>query len=209
MYKFIGLSGLANSGKDTVADFICLKYNWRKIGFADVIKRQVGELYNLSYKQLYGPSENRNKIDERYNLSSRDILKKFGDAGRDCSIHTYTNYAINIGKHLIDSNTKENSYSQETGLHLNSNSLTPIPRGVIFKDIRYKQEFNVIKDLGALMIRIKRVQLLEKNDLNTHSSETEQQSISDSEFDYILYNNDSISKLYLNIHDMYNTYLKE
>jgi hypothetical protein len=64
--KLIGLSGLAGSGKDTIADFLVEEYGFVKISLSDVLKRVVRDVYGFTDNQLWGPSEARNEPDRRY-----------------------------------------------------------------------------------------------------------------------------------------------
>lgn len=62
----VGLSGQAGAGKDTVADFLVEHHGFVKIALADPIKRAAMEWWDFTEDQLWGPSEMRNKPDERY-----------------------------------------------------------------------------------------------------------------------------------------------
>lgn len=62
----IGMSGLANSGKDTAANFMVEHHGFVKIALADPLKRICKEVYDFSDEQLWGPSEMRNGPDHRY-----------------------------------------------------------------------------------------------------------------------------------------------
>ena len=66
MKMIIGVSGQAGSGKDTVADFLVKNHGFVKVALADPLKRACKEFYNFTEDQLWGPSENRNKPDQRY-----------------------------------------------------------------------------------------------------------------------------------------------
>src|SRR5574342_1172165 len=59
------LVGESRSGKDTIADKICLNYGGVKIAFADPIKRYLKWLFYFSDDQLWGPREIRNANDLR------------------------------------------------------------------------------------------------------------------------------------------------
>jgi len=62
----IGISGLAGTGKDTIADLLVKNHGFAKIALADPLKRICRDVFDFTYDQLWGPSENRNKPDERY-----------------------------------------------------------------------------------------------------------------------------------------------
>ncbi len=62
----IGISGLAGSGKDTVANFLRSDFNYLSISLADPLKRMCRDAFDFSEEQLWGPSEKRNAPDLRY-----------------------------------------------------------------------------------------------------------------------------------------------
>jgi hypothetical protein len=62
----LGISGLAGSGKDTVAEFLGKDLRFATVSFADPLKRIARDVYDFTDEQLWGPSANRNKADERY-----------------------------------------------------------------------------------------------------------------------------------------------
>lgn len=80
----VGICGLAGSGKDTAADFLT-RHNPRfvKVAFADPLKRIALDVYKFSDEQLWGPSENRNKPDERYPRPNH-VWKKLEVGGWSC-----------------------------------------------------------------------------------------------------------------------------
>lgn len=69
---FIGISGAAGSGKDTLALAIHkhaqlnLKKVYISVSLADPMKRICRDVYDFSEEQLWGPSEKRNEPDKRY-----------------------------------------------------------------------------------------------------------------------------------------------
>jgi dephospho-CoA kinase len=48
----IGLSGYAQSGKDTVAELLCLNYGFKRIAFADAIREGVVRLNPMLVQKL-------------------------------------------------------------------------------------------------------------------------------------------------------------
>jgi hypothetical protein len=62
----IGLCGVAGSGKDTVADFLVKNHAFVKVALADPLKRICKDVFAFTDEQLWGPSAERNKPDERY-----------------------------------------------------------------------------------------------------------------------------------------------
>jgi hypothetical protein len=75
----IGISGKANSGKDTVADYLAKQYKLTKVALADPLKRFVMEVFDFSEEQLWGSSEKREEFDERYILNQRPAHRPSGE----------------------------------------------------------------------------------------------------------------------------------
>lgn len=77
----IGLSGLAGSGKDFVANLLVDNHGFVKIALADPLKRICQEVFDFSDEQLWGPSEERNKPDKRYFTGkTKDAIVDYEDA---------------------------------------------------------------------------------------------------------------------------------
>jgi hypothetical protein len=47
-----GLTGLKNSGKDTIADFLVEYHGFTKVSFAGTLKRSVAELFNITLDEI-------------------------------------------------------------------------------------------------------------------------------------------------------------
>ena len=62
----IGLAGNAGAGKDLGAERLTKEHGFVRVAFADPIKRYAQDIYAFTDEQLWGPSEMRNKPDERY-----------------------------------------------------------------------------------------------------------------------------------------------
>jgi len=62
----IGLMGPAGAGKDLGAERFIKEHGFVRVAFADPLKRYAQDIYAFTDEQLWGPSEMRNKPDERY-----------------------------------------------------------------------------------------------------------------------------------------------
>jgi len=62
----IGISGLSNSGKDTLAGFLVQDHGFTVLSLADPLKRICRDIFEFTDDQLWGPSQSRNAPDERY-----------------------------------------------------------------------------------------------------------------------------------------------
>lgn len=73
--------------------------------------------------------------------------------------------------------------------------LNYIQPGVVISDVRYRNEFDAIKNNEGTLIRIKRPGAGLKGKSAVHSSEKEQLTIQDEEFDFIIDNSGTLSDL--------------
>jgi hypothetical protein len=83
MANIIGISGKAGSGKDTVAEYLVEHHGFVRMALADEMKRFCKRVFGFTDLQLWGPSDNRNAIDRRYDdleewERAEDKLFEFG-----------------------------------------------------------------------------------------------------------------------------------
>ena len=183
MYK-IAISGKANSGKDTVAKLFAKVYQGiqcerRKIVFAslaDPIKKIAKIMFpRTKRKSLYGPSKYREGIipgafKNNIPLTYRLLLQELGtEIGRG--------YKESIWLDVLDCTSKKAKMNEAEMF--------------IVADSRFRNEFDHLKSRGYVMIRVKRQSQLNMN----HASEMEQESIQDSEFDFIIDNDSTLESL--------------
>jgi hypothetical protein len=198
MYK-IAISGKANSGKDTAAKLMwevlknTMPYNKthlsksveavQKVALADPIKEMIMLMFPRTKRNmLYGPSKFRaTEIPGAFKngvpLTYRKLLQDLGtEVGRG--------YKEDI---WIDALNYKMEKAEQKGYLL-----------FIVTDVRFRNEFDSIKQSGYTMVRIKRDAQLQMN----HASEVEQESISDSEFDFVIDNNGTKNELKAKLTDL-------
>ena len=146
MGVIIGISGKLNSGKNTFEKILREKLATKTkeqtdtYAFADPIKRIAMIMYpQIVQEDLWGPSENRNKIIEGHihpetgePLKIRDILTIIGGIGRKTNKNIWVNATI----------TELRKYSS------NNN--------VILSDVRFIEELKAIEAIGGRIIKIVR-----------------------------------------------------
>ena len=183
MYKYkIAICGKAKSGKDTTSKMICEELSkhddisCQYIAFADPVKEIARIMFpNIPEKHLTGSSEYRSSIipgafKNGEPLTIRQLLIDIGTGlGRTYNKDIW----LDVFAHTIDKN-KDKNYNM-----------------VILTDCRFINEFNFIKGKGFFNIKIVRE---DSSNIN-HISETEQDSIPESEFDAIIYNNSTLDHL--------------
>lgn len=189
-----GTQRIMGSGKDTVADFFEKYYGFVKIALADPIKRQVKQTYDFSNQQLWGPSEERNKIDPRYGKCSRDIIKDWGQCGRQYYYDTWARIAVNTARSI----EKGFLYEHTSGI----TKYDGISKHVVVSDLRFANEFEYFENEGAFMIRVKR-NSNECFEEDPHPSERDILSIPDNKFNAVVENYGTLDELKKKIDDLY------
>lgn len=177
MFK-LALSGKARSGKNTSAKMFELeiqqklnrKINSISMAFADPLKNIVKNIFpDICDEVLYGPSELRNAV-------INGMVDSDGNP-------------LTARKALLDMGTMVRRYNEDAWVHnfnhhLKKNMLNN-PDLIIVTDCRFRNEFDYLKSNGFHMIRIAR-----HSDYKIqHESEIQQDTISNSEFDFVLDNN--------------------
>jgi hypothetical protein len=217
--NLIGISGLAGSGKSTVADIILENPNYIAINLADPIKRFAMDVWGFSEEQVFGPSQFRNAPDPRYEtspgnfLNPRLTLQTIGTQGvRAIDDNAWIRYAIRVAKTLLEAKPKEYCYSSKNGL---DSYIEQCPQGeferiegfpakvfgVVIGDCRFRNELKSIREAGGKLIRVIRPGAGLQGSFGLHQSEAEMSEIPDSEFDVIIQNTGTLEDLKKSLHD--------
>lgn len=191
MYK-IAITGKANSGKDTVGKIISKFYNTdhnlyyggyvKKVALANPVKEMARIMYpNLPRKLFYGPSPLRmTEIPGSFkNDKPLTIRQLLIDIGTNLGRSYDENLWLNVFDHTVD--------------HYNNDGCGLL----IVTDVRFRNEFDHVKKQKFLTIRLIR----DSHTKIDNVSETDQDGIADSEFDYVLHNNSTLNSLKNEIHD--------
>jgi len=199
MYK-IAICGRANTGKNTLANLLYEEvherdsaamlaksggftglqaYSGKFMAFADPIKEIVMTMFPRANREcLYGPSR----------LRAEPIPGAF----KNDKPLTYRQALIDIGTEV------GRSYSDRVWLENFDHRYEQIlvkknpPNIVVVTDVRFRNEFDHLKEKGFFQIRLYRDTGAPEIQ---HISETGQSSIKDEEFDYVLFNNKSLEDL--------------
>lgn len=196
MYK-IAICGRANTGKNTLAKLIADQLDYQHVfyatmgspvpgishkfmAWADPIKEIVALMFPHANKEcLYGPSQ----------LRAETIPGAFKN-GRPL---TYRQALIDIGTEV------GRAYNDKIWLENFDHRYEQLlirnpPELVVVTDTRFRNEFEHLKKKGFFQIRLYRDNGIFMPEIN-HVSETNQDTIKDEEFDYVLFNNKSLDDL--------------
>lgn len=115
------LTGAAGSGKDTVASFLVKNHEAVAIAQADPMKRLAKIIFGFTDDQLWGPSESRNAVDERYVIPEGTQFLDPGPqvvAWTDASMHTWSDHDGLVRGWLAD--VFPDATGEELSSHLHS-----------------------------------------------------------------------------------------
>lgn len=166
----IGLSGYARSGKDTVAELLCLNYAFRRISFADPMREAILTLnpkidsitHVGHYVEDYGWDM------AKQNPEIRRLLQVFG---------------TEVGRKM---------FGDDVWINMAFKSIQPDER-IVVADVRFPNEAEAIKAKGGTVIRVNRHN---HSAVNAHKSEI---SMDNYMFDHVLYNDGTIDDLAENV----------
>jgi hypothetical protein len=162
----IGLSGYARSGKDTVAELLCLNYGYKRVSFADPMRQA---LYVLSPK-----IDNIVRLSEYVDDYGWDVAKQNQEVRRLLQV-----FGTEVGRKMfgldfwIDIALKDLSGDTQ----------------VVISDVRFPNEADAIAKLGGSVWRINR-----KNHsaVNGHASE---HAMDNYMFNHVIYNDGTLDDL--------------
>jgi len=170
--KLIGLAGKARSGKDTVGEYLRDEYDYTLYAFADPIKQAASKMFGIPLKDFY--EGDREKVIPFWGFSPREILQKLGtEAGRDV-------FRKDIW--LLRGMQEWDNFSDGVGL--------------IITDVRFENEATMIREKGGQVVHIIR------DDATQVSEHVSESGVAIEENDIVIYNNDSLNDLYINVSDI-------
>ncbi len=168
----IGLSGYAQSGKDTVAELLCLNYGYKRVAFADAIRESI-----LRLNPMLGNGIRAGEYAEDYgwdvakaNPEIRRLLQCMGtEVGRQL---VGDNVWVDIAMRTIDANPEQNW---------------------VVTDVRFPNEASAIKSRSGYMLRVNR---LNHSAVNNHASE---HAMDNYMFDNVVINDGTLDDLSDNV----------
>ena len=162
----IGLSGYAQSGKDTVAELLCLNYNFKRISFALPIRDAVFTLNPLL-------SDN-SRVEDLVNEYGWEVAKANPEVRRLLQV-----FGTEVGRNLFG----ENFWIEQAFKRAEEYER------VVFSDVRFPNEAWAIQQRGGDVWRINRHN---HTAVNGHTSE---HAMDNFMFKHVIYNDGTLDDL--------------
>ena len=172
----IGLSGYAQSGKDTVARILVENYGFSRIAFADIIRVAC---YRLNPIVTYDGMRLAHLVD----LEGWEIAKTLPEVRRLLQV-----MGSEVGRDLID---------PQIWIELTLGSAKKTDN-IVLSDVRFRNEAEEIKWRGGQVWRISRIE--KDAPINAHRSESDMDSWN---FDQYIANNGTIDELHEEINKLW------
>jgi hypothetical protein len=176
----IGLSGYAQTGKDTIADYLVKTYGFTRVAFADPIREAVYKLnpkINIYDMKSVSLSTAVDRLGwETVKVESEDarwLLQRMG---------------TEVGRDLFGPNVWVDKAMEKASRH----------DKVVITDVRYPNELEAILGHSGAVWRVIKD---DAGAVNRHASES---ALDDYPFEYIIFNNDTKEDLYRSIDDLMN-----
>ena len=179
----VGIKSRKSGGKDTAGNYLCQNHNFIKYGFADPLKKGIQQMFGFSDDQLWG--DKKEIVDPFWGVLPREILQYAGTELFQFELPKLIPNFNKIGRSIWVKAFEKWYYN-----HMEYGS----GQNVAIIDLRFLHEAKKIKELGGVILEIKRDTLLD--DYSYHASEVELSQIVP---DHIIENNSSLEYLYKNI----------
>lgn len=155
--KVLGITGRKFNGKDTLGNFFIEQYGYKRLAFADSLKKACAEIFGFTEEQLYG--DKKEVIDDYWQTTPRTTLQFIGTELLREQLQVIM---PNIGKDIWIKVVEKKM--------LDEWKINPDAKFVI-TDVRFLNECNMVQNMGGTVIRVKRDSV--NTSVDCHSSEIE------------------------------------
>ena len=140
----IGLVGLKGCGKDTAADYFITHYdNWIKGSFADSLKDTCACVFGWDRELLEGSTQDSRAWRETSDTWWSEKLDR-------------PNFTPRIALQVVGTDLWRNQFNDNIWLLSFEKKLLTIRENVIITDCRFPNEIDLIKQLGGIIVRVRR-----------------------------------------------------
>jgi hypothetical protein len=167
---FICLAGASGAGKDTLGSLLAEAHGYQRVALADPLKVTMMGLFGLSREQLWG--EARNVPDARLGRAPRELYQRFGQVCVELDPEVW----------LRPFRERVESLRREGGR-------------VVCTDLRTPREFEVAREMGAVLWLVVRPGAGAPGALGQHATERGVAAFEASRFHRVLHNTDTLEHL--------------
>jgi len=191
----ISLTGLANSGKSTISNYLINNYNFIELSFAEPLKQIVKILFNFNNEEEKYLYDNNYKqiIIPRIGYSGRELLQKIGTElfrNKFNDVLPFKNEPeICQETRNVSKNIWINILNNKIQNILNNNTYD----GIIVSDCRFDDEYEFLKSYNFTTYKIIKPDIVK---INNHISEN------GCKYDIIINNDGSLIDLYNKINEL-------
>lgn len=153
----IAICGSRRAGKDTLARYLCEKYNYEHLKIAGKLKQILHELFGFSHEQM--ETDAKEDIDPRWGVSPRKVMQF---VGTEMFQYKLQELLPQVGREFWIKSLLETIQKKKTN--------------IVISDLRFIHEYQALRQFTPKLYVIR----IERNNTpidTTHSSETEYLSI--------------------------------
>lgn len=178
MGRIIAICGLKRSGKDTIANYLAQKHNFKHIKIASPLKQVCGILFGFTQKQM--EEDEKDIVDKRLGITPRLALQFFGT---EMMQYKLQEIMPNVGRKFWIDLLLEKIKDDHTNY--------------VISDLRFLHEYNAIKSKHNTFI----IKVCKESNMidDLHCSEKEWTTIPE---DVLINNDDTLLSLYSKLDDI-------
>lgn len=193
--KIIALGHRRGVGKDTAAECL-IKQGWIQISFAGPLKETMSKLYNIPLK-YFTEQEYKEKELYYWNKTPRELLIWFGSEviRKNDPEHWIKALHLRLLNELLGASSNINDALGEEIKWAKENKINYIeetvycPKGFVITDLRFPNEMQYLKSIGAITVKVTREGIIEHNDIADSS-------LKNHTFDFEIKNNGTKEELW-------------
>ena len=139
----IGICGFQGSGKDTIADYLCNIYGFKRDSFAATLKDAVAAVFGWDRELLEGRTKESRAWREQVDPWWADRLNM-------------PNLTPRLVLQLWGTEVARKAFHDDTWIASLENKLARAHNDIVITDVRFPNEIRAVRDAGGIVIRVVR-----------------------------------------------------
>lgn len=139
----IGICGFQGSGKDTIADYLCNIYGFKRDSFAATLKDAVAAVFGWNRELLEGRTRESRAWREQVDVWWANRLNMPGLTPR-------------LVLQLWGTEVARKAFHDDTWIASLENKLARAHNDIVITDVRFPNEIRAVRDAGGIVIRVVR-----------------------------------------------------